>query len=169
MPVTGASLAALAAGSVLIWSAVTGQTVLAVVKDVIKGEGPGQVPAGVQDAAPVPAGASGGSVAPVGGSVGGNDAVNQALGRSMAALYGWGSGAEWTALNDVVMEESGWNDEAANPTSDARGIAQNINGWGPGYEAGNAPQQIAWLLSYIKQRYGDPIAAQQFHLANGWY
>jgi hypothetical protein len=87
----------------------------------------------------------------------------------MAAAYGWDSGAEWTALNDVAMEESGWDANAANPSSDARGIAQNINGWSSNYQQGNAAQQIAWMLAYIKQRYGDPIAAQQFHLANNWY
>jgi hypothetical protein len=87
----------------------------------------------------------------------------------MAAAYGWGSGAEWTALNNIVMAESGWSDTAANSTSDARGIAQNINGWSSSYQEGNARQQIAWLLSYIKGRYGNPINAWQFHLANGYY
>ena len=87
----------------------------------------------------------------------------------MAAAYGWSTGDEWTALNNIVMAESGWDDEAANPASDARGIAQNISGWGPGYEAGNAAEQIAWLLSYIKSRYGDPINAWIFHQANGYY
>lgn len=167
MPVTGTSLAALAAGSALLWGAVTGNSVLSIAQGVVKGQKPPAVPAGSQATAAVASG--GGTVAPVGGSVSGSNAANQALGRSMAALYGWGTGAEWTALNDVVMEESGWNASIKNPSSDASGIAQNINGFGPGYEEGNAPQQIAWLLNYIKQRYGDPIAAQQFHVANGWY
>ena len=43
---------------------------------------------------------------------------------------------------------------AANPTSDARGIPQNINGWSAGYQPGNASQQIAWGLAYIAGRYG---------------
>jgi hypothetical protein len=172
MPVTGTSLAALAAGSVLLWGAVTGNSVLTITKDVIAGKGPGAVPAGTQ----ATAASSGppGTVAASGGNAGGgSNAANEALGRSMAALYGWGAGAEWTALNNIVMAESGWSATVVN-TSDpsageASGIAQNINGFGPGYQEGNAAQQIAWLLSYIKGRYGDPIAAWQFHLANGWY
>jgi colicin import membrane protein len=167
MPVTGTSLAALAGGSVLLWSAVTGKSVLMITRNVISGGGPGAVPAGSADTAP---GAAPGSASASGGNAtGGSDAANEALGRSMAALYGWGTGAEWTALNNIVMAESGWDDEAANRTSDARGIAQNINGWSSSYQEGNASQQIAWLLSYIKGRYGDPIAAWQFHVANGWY
>ena len=67
------------------------------------------------------------------------------------------------------MAESGWSATVTNPSSGAAGIAQNISGFGPGYESGNAPQQIAWLLSYIKGRYGDPVKAWAFHLANGYY
>jgi hypothetical protein len=165
MPVTGTSLAALAAGSLLLWSAITGRGVLAEVRDVIGGKSPGSVP--VTESAGDSASGSGGEAA--GNPDGASEAANQALGRSMAALYGWGAGAEWTALNNIVMAESGWDASAANPTSDARGIAQNINGWGPGYQEGNAPEQIAWLLSYIKGRYGDPVKAWAFHLANGYY
>jgi hypothetical protein len=91
------------------------------------------------------------------------------MGRMMATAYGWGMGAEWTALNNIVMAESGWSATVVNPGSTASGIAQNIAGFGPGYQSGNAPQQIAWLLKYIKSRYGTPEKAWAFHLANGWY
>jgi len=60
---------------------------------------------------------------------------------------------------NLVMGESGWNANAANPTSNARGIAQNIQGWGPNYQPGNAAQQIGWMINYIKQRYGTPSNA----------
>lgn len=64
----------------------------------------------------------------VGGTAGpGTAASNQALGQQMAAAFGW-TGAEWTALNNIVMRESGWSSTAQNPTSSAYGIAQNIQG-----------------------------------------
>jgi hypothetical protein len=180
MAVNGVALAAVAAGAVFVYAGAKGKSVLASVQAVISGKSPSTAaaantitaaPAVTAGAAPPAAGASGGgTVAPSGGSVsGGSNAANQALGRLMAAAYGWSAGAEWTALNNIVMSESGWDDNAANPTSNARGIAQNINGWSASYQQGNASQQIAWLLSYIKGRYGDPINAWAFHLANGWY
>ena len=90
-----------------------------------------------------------------------------ALGQTMAAAYGW-SGAEWVALNNVAMRESGWNPNAQNPTSSAYGIAQNIGGRA-GYPDPSPAGQIAWMLAYIKGRYGDPIGAWAHELSAGWY
>jgi hypothetical protein len=92
-----------------------------------------------------------------------------ALGQQMASGYGWGSGAEWTCLDELWTRESGWSATAANPTSDARGIAQNINGWSASYQYGDASQQIAWGLSYISSTYGDPCAAWTHEQADSWY
>jgi hypothetical protein len=153
----------------LLWSGLRGKSWSGVLRNLIAGKDPSttaQTTAIEQPQAATPdlgAAGSGGTAS------GGTNAQNQALGKQMAAAYGWGSGAQWTALNNIVEAESGWNDKAANPTSDARGIAQNINGWSSSYQEGNARQQIAWLLSYIKGRYGNPVAAWEFHLANGWY
>lgn len=159
MPVTGAAVGAGTAGVILLWSAVTGKGILATVRDVVAGKQPGAVPAGGSAAS-----SAGTAPAPHGGN-----ASNRALGKMLAAAYGWSSGAEWNALDNIAMAESGWDAYAANPTSDARGIAQKIDGWGPGYQPGQAAEQISWMLSYIQQRYGDPVAAWQFHLAKGWY
>jgi hypothetical protein len=161
-------------GVLLVWSGVSNKSFLVSARDVIQGVQP---TAGPQQNLLLGGTSSGGtsgsgtgSVAPSGGNPSSTtNAQNQALGQSMAAAYGWGSGAEWTALNNVAMRESGWDDEAANPTSDARGIAQNINGWSSDYQAGNAAQQISWMLSYIKSRYGDPVQAWNHELSNGWY
>jgi len=96
---------------------------------------------------------------------------NVALGQQMASAYGWGSGAEWTCLDELWTHESGWSANAANPSSDARGIPQNINGWSAGYQYGNARQQIAWGLAYIQGRYGTPCAAWAFEMSHypNWY
>ena len=166
-----APLAVAGAGVLLAYSGLKGRGFLSTLRALFHGQAPSAVPAsepitGATGAATSP----GGATAPAGGEPSSAaDLANQALGRAMAAAYGWGAGQQWTALNNIVMAESGWNAYAQNPDSDAAGIAQNINGFGPGYQEGNAPQQIAWLLSYIKGRYGTPVAAWQFHLANGWY
>lgn len=94
---------------------------------------------------------------------------NQKLGQQLAAKYGWGSGPEWQAFNELVMRESGWNATAANPHSSARGIAQNIKGYSDDYQEGNAQQQIEWMLNYVKGRYGSPSKAIEFHDRKNWY
>jgi resuscitation-promoting factor RpfB len=93
--------------------------------------------------------------------------ANEALGRQMAAGYGW-TGGQWNCLYDLWMRESGWNAWAANPTSDARGIPQNINGWAA-YPPGAAAPQIAWGLTYVRGRYGSPCAAWSHEESIGWY
>jgi hypothetical protein len=96
---------------------------------------------------------------------------NERLANNMATSgYGW-TGGQLTCLDDLWTEESGFDAYAANPTSDARGIPQNIGGWSADYQPGNASQQIAWGLSYIHGRYGNPCAAWAFetsHVPN-WY
>lgn len=178
--ISGVGLAAVFAGGILVWSGVKGYSVSGVFRDLIAGK----QPSSLKQTTPVTSsgifgGLLGGLGSAVGltsssvhipaGAVSGSNAQNKALGQKMAAQLGWGSGAEWDALNNIVMGESGWSDTIKNPGSNASGIAQNINGFGPGYQSGNAPQQIAWLLQYIKTRYGTPSAAWQFHLAHGWY
>jgi hypothetical protein len=167
VPGKGGAVAAGTAGIILVWSGVENRSVLSVIRDLIAGKKPAP---GAQ-ASPVLGTAALGSLtgAAAGNATAGADAQNEALGRLLAAPYGWSTGAEWTALNNIVMAESGWNVSAQNPASTAAGIAQDIQGYGPSYEAGNATSQINWMLAYIKSRYGDPIAAWQFHLANGYY
>jgi hypothetical protein len=164
MPVSGTAVAAGTAGIILVWSGIQNKAVLATTRSLIAGKKPVPGPAST----PSP-GSELMNVAPTGGTVSGSEAANQALGRLMAAPYGWSTGEQWTALNNIVMAESGWSATVVNPSSTASGIAQNINGFGPGYQSGNAVQQIAWLLAYIKNRYDTPIAAWEFHLANGYY
>ena len=95
---------------------------------------------------------------------------NKALANCMAAAapYDW-TGSQTTCLDELWTRESGFDADAANPTSDARGIAQNINGWSASYQPGNASQQIAWGLSYVAGRYGDPCNAWSHEEAANWY
>lgn len=111
-------------------------------------------------------GGSGGS-----GGGGGNPTGNAALGKQMAAAVGW-TGAQWIALNNIVMAESGWSVTAANP-SGAYGIPQALPGSkmasaGADWRT-SARTQIKWMLGYIRSTYGNPVNAWNFHRANGWY
>lgn len=103
---------------------------------------------------------------------GGTPQANQRLGKVMAARFGW-TGAQWMALNNIVMAESGWNQYAQNSGSGAYGIPQALPGSkmasvSPDWRS-SAHAQIYWMLLYIRQRYGNPVNAWNFHLANGWY
>lgn len=104
-----------------------------------------------------------------GGASGG---IIQAMFASMAAARGW-TGAELTALLEVESREAGFNMTAQNPTSNAYGLAQFINGASEyaqyGGNSTTASGQITAMLNYISQRYGDPIAAWQHELDFGWY
>lgn len=98
--------------------------------------------------------------------------ANQALGQQLAAVYGWGTGSQWAALNSIVMAESGWCNTIKNPSSTAYGIGQFLDStWAlvGGEQTSNATTQIKLMLQYIKQSYGTPSAAWAFHQANGYY
>lgn len=101
---------------------------------------------------------------------GGTPQQNIALGRQMAAARGW-SGAQWSALQQLWMRESGWRTDADNPSSSAYGIPQALtatHGLGDKYK--NDPRtQIAWGLNYIAGRYGNPANAWNFWQKNHWY
>jgi NTP pyrophosphatase (non-canonical NTP hydrolase) len=86
----------------------------------------------------------------------------QALVRTLAAQRGWGSGAEWNALYNLIMGESGFNPNAQNPTSSAYGLFQFLDStWGSvGARKTSDPwAQTAAGLTYIARSYGDPINA----------
>lgn len=94
------------------------------------------------------------------------------IGQQLAAARGWG-GSEWTCLESLWERESGWNYQAANPTSSAYGIPQALPGskmasagsdW-----ASNPATQIKWGLGYIADRYGTPCGAWGHSESVGWY
>jgi hypothetical protein len=176
--ISGVGIAAVFAGGILVWSGVKGFSVSGVFRDLISGK----QPAKLQQTTPVTAGGLFSGLNPINllsststtgstatGGVSGTAAQNKALAQRMAAQYGWDTGPQWDAINAIAMAESGWSDTIVNPGGTAAGIAQNISGFGPGYQSGNAPQQIQWFFQYIKNRYGNPVNAWNFHLAHGWY
>jgi hypothetical protein len=104
--------------------------------------------------------------------LGGSASANRALGQQIASMRGWGTGAQWDALNKLVMSESGWRNTAQNPTSTAYGIGQFLNStWATvGMRKTSDPgAQIKGMYQYIDQRYDNPIAAWSFKRRNNWY
>lgn len=89
-----------------------------------------------------------------------------AMGQQMAAARGW-AGAEWDALYQLWMRESGWNPRSANRSSGACGIPQ-------AYPCSKITDkttagQITWGLNYIQRRYGSPSAAWNYWLNHHSY
>lgn len=119
---------------------------------------------------PVPAGAP---TTPPTDLKGGTPKANMALGRNLAAsLYGW-TGADWQALKELWMRESGWRSDAVNSASGAAGIPQALPSAHPGLVNNkwmNDPAlQIRWGLRYIFGRYGSPRAALAHSDRHHWY
>lgn len=163
-----------AIGGIVLWSGISGTSLTTTFQDLLKGQAPSQNQETI--ATNTVETSSGSGSTPV-TATGGNpassttEAVNQAQGRLLAATFGW-TGAQWTALNNIVMAESGWNNQAQNPGSTAYGIGQFLDTtWATvGYtKTSDSTTQIIAMLNYIKQRYGTPENAWAFHLANGYY
>ena len=97
---------------------------------------------------------------------------NKAIARSMVTKRGW-TVAQFRCLAKLWTRESGWNHRAANGSSGAYGIPQAL----PGHKMAtkgrdwrtNPRTQIAWGLSYIKQRYGTPCRAWGHFQSHHWY
>ena len=94
------------------------------------------------------------------------------IAKALLAQYGFGED-QFSCLDSIYNNESGWNVHADNPTSSAYGIPQALPGSkmataGPNWE--NDPvTQIKWGLGYIKGRYGSPCSAWSFKQGAGWY
>ena len=96
----------------------------------------------------------------------------QQIAEQMLSQFGWSSG-QFSCLQPLWAQESGWNIYASNPSSGAYGIPQALPGSkmssaGPDWQ-GNAATQIRWGLTYIQGTYGSPCAAWSHEQADGWY
>ena len=96
----------------------------------------------------------------------------KALTRALLPQFGM-SASDFTCIDSIWTQESGWNVHADNPTSSAYGIPQALPGSkmasaGPNWPD-NAETQIRWGLGYLKARYGSACAAWSFKQSHGWY
>lgn len=111
--------------------------------------------------------------------------------QKVAAQFGW-TGSEWIALQQLeALEDSSYSTSIANPSSDALGMAQALGHATPGSagslgdeyganyglttaeavqaNSGSAEYQAIWMCTYIRDTYGTPAAAVNFHLAHNYY
>lgn len=183
--IKAAPLVAALAGGILLWSGVKGRSISQSLRSVLAGQNPEnatQVTAIVGSdtgpASPADPISTGNSTyneqVPNTTNIGGGAAQNQAIGRLLAAPYGWSAGENWTDLLALWTRESGWSNVAKNPSSGAYGIAQALpeSKYPPaGQESGgsSASAQIQWGLQYINSRYGSPSAAWAHETSMGWY
>ena len=92
--------------------------------------------------------------------------------REIAAQYGWDSGKQFRALQELMSRESGGDRFAQNPTSTAYGRWQFLDDtWDDvgGHKTSNRKLQDIYGTRYIKQRYGSPLEALLFHDKEGYY
>lgn len=174
MAVTGAAVAYTAAGALVLFSGIKGSTISDTISSLLSGSLTVSDTEVLADNVTDPADSSGsGTTGSADSSAEGTTAAsNQALAKKLAVQLGhsdWTTGQAWTDWVSLWNQESGWSITAANPSSDARGIAQNINGYSSDYEEGNATSQITWGINYIAERYGSPVLAWAHEQANDWY
>lgn len=196
--VDGVALGSIGAGALLLYAAVQGKTVLGTLQALVKGQSPSSgaaAPAATIGVNTAAAGSTGSASSASSASVASGAAIGtsspQAALADAAAAYGWNTGAEWQAVQQIETLEASFNPVAQN-ASGAFGLAQALghgtagtadpvsgrNEYG-GYgvsdavaqqaNAGDAGAQAIWMMAYIKQTYGTPTAALAFHIANGYY
>jgi len=108
----------------------------------------------------------------LGGSLPSNPKANFQYAQNIAGNFGWNNAAELAAWYTLGMKESGWNNNAQNPTSTAYGIGQFLNSTWAGYgipKTSNPALQVEAMARYIKARYGSPSRALAFHRSHNWY
>jgi hypothetical protein len=182
MPLKPSYLMLTGAGAIVAYAGVKGKGLGAAAREVISGKSPasaasadtitqavyGDVESGTPTASTTTTGTS---------ATGAVAAKNKAIARPLAVAYGWGSGAQWQALDWTWTKESGWNNQAFNAGSGATGIPQALPATKMPLLArlpsqggiASATLQIIWGLSYIKGRYGSPVAAWAHEVADDWY
>jgi hypothetical protein len=84
-----------------------------------------------------------------------------------------GEGNQFSCLEPLWGQESGWSVSASNPGSGAYGIPQALPGSkmssaGPDWQT-SAATQIKWGLEYIQSTYGSPCDAWSHEQSAGWY
>ena len=79
---------------------------------------------------------------------------------------------EWREFDILIQKESNWRSNAQNPNSSAYGYGQFLNStWKlVGCTKTSDPDiQIDCTIKYIKNTYGTPTQALNFHYVNNYY
>lgn len=152
MPGQGMKIAPLfvAGGGVLfLWSGLSGKSVSAALKNLIKGQSPATAPTTQSIAGtPLSAIASSGGV-PGGAASGGNNcAANYLVSRVHKSPYVWGGGTP-----------NGWDCSGAVNWSENKVCGKAIPGFAPGTLTGHGPATLEWL-PWLAAGHGTKISRQ---------
>jgi hypothetical protein len=175
--VDGAALAAVGTGSLFLYAAIQGKTVLGEIRALIRGKSPASAPS---VPGPTAADNTGSAAGVISGQAIPSGSGQEAL-QAAAAMHGWGTGTQWQALQSLELGEAGFNPAAVNPSSGALGLAQALGHGNGGATAGSlgneyggfgltdaqaqaansgdAGAQAVWMCNYIAAIYGDPASA----------
>lgn len=174
--INGVALASMVAGSVLLYSGITGRGILQSIQAIISGKSPSSAPqvAAIQSQSQPDSSVPAYYAGP--GSGGGSVSANQELAKQIATAMGhadWTTGQQWDDWVKLWNQESGWYEKAKNPSSRAYGIPQalpasKMASAGPDWLT-NPATQIKWGVGYIAGRYGSPSAAWAHEQQNNWY
>lgn len=187
--VNGFTVGYTVAGAVVLWSGIRGSSISDTVRSVLAGSTAAPVTEQIAGAAGAGSAALTAGTAPAYGAPG-SASAQQALANA-AAAYGWNTGPQWQALQQIEIREAGFNPRAVNPASGAYGLGQALghgqgaatqgtvtNQYG-GYgvsdataqaaNSGDAGAQAVWMCAYIKTVYGDPVTAWEHEQSYGWY
>jgi hypothetical protein len=96
----------------------------------------------------------------------------KAIALALMPSFGF-STSDFSCIDQIWTQESGWNVHADNPSSGAYGIPQALPGSkmssaGSDWQT-SAATQITWGLQYISGVYGTPCAAWAHSQATNWY
>lgn len=168
--INGMALGSMAAGTILIYSGITGKSALGTLYSVVSGKSPKLV----VDTLPITGQDSASQLAAVTGlqNAGASASQYQQYAFSQFSKYGWGTDQQ-APLVSLWQRESNWTPTATNPTSGAYGIPQSLPASkmasaGADWKT-NAATQINWGLQYIKSTYGTPTMAWAHEQSAGWY
>jgi len=83
----------------------------------------------------------------------------------------FGENEQIEAFNKIIQKESSGDYGAANSQSTAKGVCQMIKYNRDKYnvDLNDKESQIRGCTAYIRDRYGDPVAAWTFRQKHGWY
>jgi hypothetical protein len=106
----------------------------------------------------------------ISGALGGDARANKVLALSM---FPWPS-SMFGAFDYLEMREAGYNRFARNPSSGAYGIPQalpesKLPFAGQAAGGSHAGAQLAWMFSYIRSVYGNPVNAANHERMFNWY
>lgn len=189
--ISGVAVASVGAGVVFLYAAITGKSALSLIGATVQGKSPANTPQAnpiTADVSAVSSNADAGnstqSNAPSGGSV-------QEIFKNAAKAHGWDTGTNWQSLQNIEMNEAGYQPTVKNRSTGALGIAQALGhgtantGGSLGNEyggfglsdaearaanSGDPRWQSVWMMNYIASRYGTPDAAwAQYHHPDGNY